>query len=616
MPGEVIDEKWQDFAYNRTFALARLREHRNIDYALINDADDQIILDEGFDAASFKQGMTADFYDVEIRHAAIKHHRPQILRNSMEFSYRGVLHEFVEVPPGAPSRATAAGFHILIGGGGARSQDPRKFIRDAAVLERELETEQDAFLISRYTFYLAQSYRDAGDAERALATYLKRPALGFWDQEIFISLLSAARLKEQLGRPEQDVIDAYLRAADAAPTRAEALHGASRFCRFKGRHEEGYQIAKRGLDLPIPGGALFVEPWIYETGLLDEFAVNAYWSGHNRDSLDASLRILATGKLSGPDIQRVVANAQFASKRLPSDSNLGSWAAEGLVEQHALVAPRPLRSRLVGSPRVLVAILAKQKARSLPLYLECIEALEYPKSSIVLYVRTNNNTDGTERILRQWVARVGHLYAGVEFDAEDVATRVEQFGVHEWNATRFSVLGQIRNASLRKTLERDCQFYFVSDVDNFIRPCTLRELVALNLPIVAPLLRSIIPGQFYSNYHAEIDKNGYYEECDQYQWILNRNIRGIIEVPVVHCTYLVRADVMQGLTYLDGTDRFEYVVFSDSARNSMVAQYFDNRQIYGYITSDEDGNQYTERGIENARELLKVDLVSGGPFNE
>ena len=39
--------------------------------------------------------------------------------------------------------------------------------------------------------------------------------------------------------------------------------------------------------------------------------------------------------------------------------------------------------------------------------------------------------------------------------------------------------------------EHRCDFYFVADIDNFIRPGTLRELVALNLPIVAPFLRSI-----------------------------------------------------------------------------------------------------------------------------
>ena len=49
---------------------------------------------------------------------------------------------------------------------------------------------------------------------------------------------------------------------------------------------------------------------------------------------------------------------------------------------------------------------------------------------------------------------------------------------------------------MRRALELDCDFYFVADVDNFIRPATLRELVALDLPIASPLLRSIAPGQY------------------------------------------------------------------------------------------------------------------------
>jgi glycosyltransferase involved in cell wall biosynthesis len=35
VPGEVIEEPWRDFAYNRTFALAKLREKPDIDYALV-----------------------------------------------------------------------------------------------------------------------------------------------------------------------------------------------------------------------------------------------------------------------------------------------------------------------------------------------------------------------------------------------------------------------------------------------------------------------------------------------------------------------------------------------------------------------------------------------------
>ena len=54
----------------------------------------------------------------------------------------------------------------------------------------------------------------------------------------------------------------------------------------------------------------------------------------------------------------------------------------------------------------------------MPLYLACIEALDYPKSSIVLYIRTYDTSDATERLLREWVSRVGDLYGGVEFDVE------------------------------------------------------------------------------------------------------------------------------------------------------------------------------------------------------
>lgn len=603
--GAVIDEPWRDFAYNRTFALERLREVETVDYAMIIDADDVVVQDAGFDPNAFKSKMDHDLYDVEVSHGGISFYRPQICRNRLPFSFKGVLHEYLEAPPGHLTRETAKGFRVATGRGGARSQNPRKYQDDAAVLENALATEIDPFLVSRYTFYLAQSYRDSGEREKSLANYLRRAELGFWDEEIYVSLLEAGNLMAAMGRPFDEVVAVFERAAQVVPARAEALHAASLYCRNQGRNAEGTEFARRGLDLAQPAG-LFIQPWVYDYGLLDEFAVNAYWTGAYRESLDACLKLLASEKLPAEMAKRVVANARFATDKIPvyEPPKLGTFGTESLIDQHKLVRRRSLRSRMKGAPRILVAILAKQKEPALPLYLECIEALDYPKASIVLYIRTNNNTDRTEHILREWVERVGHLYAAVEIDASDVADRVEQFGEHEWNETRFRVLGRIRNISLRKTLEHHCDFYFVVDVDNFVRPATLRELVALDLPIVAPLLRSISPGQYYSNYHAEIDANGYYKQCDQYGWVLNRHVRGIIEMPLVHCTYLVRADVLIELTYEDATSRYEYVIFADSARKAGVVQYMDNRQVYGYITFG-DGQYHVSDGIERARGLLR-----------
>jgi hypothetical protein len=78
---------------------------------------------------------------------------------------------------------------------------------------------------------------------------------------------------------------------------------------------------------------------------------------------------------------------------------------------------------------------------------------------------------------------------------------------------------------------------------------------------------------------------------------------------------LIRADVIPALTYEDATARFEYVVFSDSARQAEAVQYLDNRQVYGYIAFDEGGILYVVGGVERARSLLSGDLGGQGGLN-
>ena len=47
-------------------------------------------------------------------------------------------------------------------------------------------------------------------------------------------------------------------------------------------HEHGYEFAARGVMIPYPHDAPAVEAWIYRFGLLDELAVNAYWTKRYR----------------------------------------------------------------------------------------------------------------------------------------------------------------------------------------------------------------------------------------------------------------------------------------------------------------------------------------------
>jgi glycosyltransferase involved in cell wall biosynthesis len=132
----------------------------------------------------------------------------------------------------------------------------------------------------------------------------------------YIRLLRTAREKEELGRPNDEVLSAYMEAAAACPTRAEALHEAARYCRIKSLHAQGYEFAAQGLAIACPNNAPAGENWIYEYGLLDELAVNAYWTGKYTECVDACDRLLNEGKLPIDERDRILKNRQFAIDKL------------------------------------------------------------------------------------------------------------------------------------------------------------------------------------------------------------------------------------------------------------------------------------------------------------
>jgi hypothetical protein len=315
--GRVVEHPWRNFAHNRSLALEALRAERAVDYGFTIDADETLVIDPGFDVAGFKGGLAADLYDVEVRNLGIRYFRPALFSNHKPFTYRAVLHEYLEAPPDA-TRRTASGFHVSVTHDGARSKNPNKYADDAALLERELETETDPFLVSRYTFYLAQSLRDSGQPERAMAAYLKRAEQGNWIEEVYVSLLRAAQLAGQVGRPVDEQVALYLRAYEVVPSRVEALHGAASVCRKSLRYQLAYLYALHGLSIPRPEKGLFLDQTVYDYRMLDEYQIAAYWAGHYAESLDASLTLLRDGVFPESERARILANRDFALKKVTS----------------------------------------------------------------------------------------------------------------------------------------------------------------------------------------------------------------------------------------------------------------------------------------------------------
>jgi hypothetical protein len=233
---------------------------------------------------------------------------------------------------------------------------------------------------------------------------------------------------------------------------------------------------------------------------------------------------------------------------------------------------------------VTIAILAKDKEHCLITFLDGIFKQTFPKSKTYLYIRTNDNNDETARILKSWVEKVKNHYLGVYFDDSDAPVSVKEYGQHEWNCTRFKVLGQIRQDSLDWAHQHNSH-YFVADCDNFILPHTIQTMVDTNLPIVAPLLHSKCA---YSNFHANVDENGYMIDSPFYLPLVNQEIKGHVQVPVVHCTYFIRHEILPEMCYDDESYRYEYAIFSDNARKKGIPQYLDTTDVFGYVSFAEN----------------------------
>jgi len=238
--------------------------------------------------------------------------------NKKNFKYTAIIHEYLEPPPGSSHADISyeTEFWNTPIQDSSRNNDPRKFHKDAQLLEEALATEKDDFLRSRYTFYLANSYRDAGIPHLALQRYLERAEMGFWEEERYLSCLEAARLKEQLNHSEDSIISTFLKSQEHSPNRAEALHGAVKYCRTHNRFHLAYILGKEGINKTFNSSFLFSEMWIYNYSMADEFSVAAYWAEHYQESYDACQELLQNASVPRSNLSRIEQNLKFSQDKL------------------------------------------------------------------------------------------------------------------------------------------------------------------------------------------------------------------------------------------------------------------------------------------------------------
>ncbi|MGA8332860.1 MAG: glycosyltransferase [Mycobacterium sp.] len=297
IPGDLHERPWRDFGHNRTEAL-ELAQGQG-DFILVMDADDTIVGTPDFSE------LDADVYLMKLVDHTIVHWRPQLFRNGAPVRYVGVVHESPVWEDSCVIGFLRSDYHIESRRLGARNKDPAKYERDRDLLLTEIERDPEN---SRWVFYLAQTYFDLGDFVNARKWYARRIELGGWDQETYFTMIKLAESMRHLGEPWPDVQDAYLRAWEFRPSRAEALHAIAFHCRVAQHYQLGYLFAERAARIPLPDDFLFVTASVYAWCALDEQAVCAGWIGKHAEAFTLCRKLLARNDLPDSDRQRIAAN--------------------------------------------------------------------------------------------------------------------------------------------------------------------------------------------------------------------------------------------------------------------------------------------------------------------
>ena len=317
VPGEVYLSDWKGFGKSRTEAIQNADEKS--DYLWMIDADDVITGD-----FKYPPVMDADGYSLRLGRPDFSWFRNQIFKTGIKWEYVGILHEYAQCMSKSVEDTRIVKWGENDGGGnyfveartlGARNVgiDPKeKYAKDAELLLDALTNEESENYEPtnvRYQFYLAQSYFDSQQWDKAEEAYNKRVEMGGWEEEIWFSYFRIAIVKAIKEESWLDVKQAYLDAWEYRPHRAEPLYEISRVLRMMEKPKQAYVYARMGAEINYPHqDILFIAKDVYDWKMLDEFGSVAFYIGDYGNGLGACQKLVAEEKFPEGERERITQN--------------------------------------------------------------------------------------------------------------------------------------------------------------------------------------------------------------------------------------------------------------------------------------------------------------------
>jgi tetratricopeptide (TPR) repeat protein len=295
---------------------------KDMDYILLLDADMVLTghyMETKENAQKFKtilSNKNVDLYYMCQGTPTYFYKNVRIVKNHKDFAYWGVTHEYVTTPPDTTTDSIENGELFIndIGDGGSKTD---KFERDIRLLKKGLEEIPDN---DRYTFYLANSYRDAGHSQEAIDTYRKRIQIGGWIEETWQSYYNIGICYKRMGETEK-ALNAWLEGYDHHPKRIENLYEIIHHYRCNGKNRLAYfyyTLAERSRrQWGASNDYLFLQKDIYDYKIDYELSIVGYYVNEdNYDLLKTSMKVLSYPYVEDHIQHNVLSNYKFYTKRL------------------------------------------------------------------------------------------------------------------------------------------------------------------------------------------------------------------------------------------------------------------------------------------------------------
>ena len=184
---------------------------------------------------------------------------------------------------------------------------------------------------------LAQIYYRIGDFANACKYSERLIDIGVSEEDVFIAKLRIAQSLENLEMPWLDVQDAYMRAWELRPTRAEPFYCIARHFRSEGRYQLGHLFARLAANIPLPAEDMVIhDPALYAWRATDEQAVCAARLGDHHEAFALCRRLLAQADIPDEDRHRIAANRDLW---VPAMLEAAKKYPEALV-RNLIVIPR------------------------------------------------------------------------------------------------------------------------------------------------------------------------------------------------------------------------------------------------------------------------------------